>query len=388
MSAILTRMNPKSVPNDYLFRYMDAAADYLMRFLEDQTQKQQDTYRCAVGQAICLIRTSERVISCLWSDLSGLTLADTANLEGSDPEQLLAAAAAVGCSSAVRHLLPTLTHPIQTSWTMGRPLTAAAINDQLGTADLLYKLPTVHTTNESYLWATIESCMGIENDDFIPQLLKWLQTASDICPDARQKRELRLYAIETGAVEVLRTVDTLGAVSANCGLYSSDFQTACVHGQTETIKYFTEADISAHPRWKRKRITCLTHGLRVTAGYGWFVAARYLVSKDADVNGQYDVQGLYVGTALDAAVYHNRLDMVELLLDSGTRVHVDEESSYGEYTLSTAREQGSEMARLISAAVGQKWGRESQEGRRMHGSRADDDDDALTDNMRDLYLRG
>jgi hypothetical protein len=40
-------------------------------------------------------------------------------------------------------------------------------------------------------------------------------------------------------------------------------------------------------------------------------------SKDADVNSQYDVQGMYVGTALDAAVYHNHLHVVQLLLDSG-----------------------------------------------------------------------
>lgn len=36
-SLQLTRMKPKSVHNDYLCRYMNAAIDFLMKFSEEQT---------------------------------------------------------------------------------------------------------------------------------------------------------------------------------------------------------------------------------------------------------------------------------------------------------------------------------------------------------------
>lgn len=121
------------------------------------------------------------------------------------------------------------------------------------------------------------------------------------------------------------------------------------------IEHVTETDISAHPGWTRKRNARLTHELLVNAEHGGFVASRHLVSQYPDVNSWYNAQGMYVGTALDAAVYHNRLNVVALLLDSGARVQVDEVSSYSEDTLSAAREQGREMARLISKAVGGKW---------------------------------
>jgi len=190
----------------------------------------------------------------------------------------------------------------------------------------------------SLLWTTIEACFGIHDAKILPQLLKWLRAMSDSCPDAQQKRDLRQYAIETGAAETLQTIDSLWGPSPNSGLYSSEFQRACEYGQTKVIGYFTDTDIGAHPGWTKKRKARLTYGLRVTAEHGWFVASRYLVSQDADVNGQYDLQGMYVGTALDAAVYHNRLNVVILLLDSGACVQVDEESSYGEETMSAARE--------------------------------------------------
>lgn len=113
---------------------------------------------------------------------------------------------------------------------------------------------------------------------------------------------------------MLRTLDIPWTVSPSSGLYSSDFQRACEHGQAKMIEYFTEPDMTAHPRWTKKRALRLTHGLRVTVDHGWFVASRYLVSTDANVNSQYDMRGMYAGTALDAAVYHNCLNVLKLLL--------------------------------------------------------------------------
>lgn len=107
------------------------------------------------------------------------------------------------------------------------------------------------------------------------------------------------------------------------------------------------------------------------------------------MNGQYNMQGMYVGTALDAAVYHNRPKVVKLLLDSGARVQIDKESSNGEDTMSAAREQGGEMARPISKAVGPKWDDErmKEKGKGRQVTWVYDDITAMTAGMRDLYLR-
>lgn len=50
------------------------------------------------------------------------------------------------------------------------------------------------------------------------------------------------------------------------------------------------------------------------------------------------LQGMYVGTALDTAVYYNHLEVVKLPLDSGALVQIDEEGSHDEDTMSASRE--------------------------------------------------
>jgi hypothetical protein len=99
---------------------------------------------------------------------------------------------------------------------------------------------------------------------------------------------------------------------------------------------------------------------------------------------------VYVGTALDAAAYHNRLNVVKLLLDNGARGQVDEESSYGEDTISAAREQGGEMTRLISKVVGRKWDEipVKSKGEARQVTRVYGDITAITADKRDLHLRG
>ncbi|KAJ4400114.1 hypothetical protein N0V91_008905 [Didymella pomorum] len=141
---------------------------------------------------------------------------------------------------------------------------------------------------------------------------------SDSSPDAQQKCDLRQYATETGAAETLQMIDSLWESLPTAGCTVQNFSEHAGMGKR-----------SAHPGWTRKRNARLTHELLVNAEHGGFVASRHLVSQYPDVNSWYNAQ-----------VYHNRLNVVALLLDSGARVQVDE---------------GREMARLISKAVGGKW---------------------------------
>jgi hypothetical protein len=123
---------------------------------------------------------------------------------------LLTAAATGGCSAAVNDFLPKLADPLETTtWTMGDALSAAAANNRTDTAVLLYRLSTDRATNVSNLWTTIEACFGKHHAKILPQLLHWLRTMSDSSPDAQQKRDLRQYAIETGAAETLQMIDSL-----------------------------------------------------------------------------------------------------------------------------------------------------------------------------------
>lgn len=46
----------------------------------------------------------------------------------------------------------------------------------------------------------------------------------------------------------------------------------------------------------------LYHNPRIAIKHGWLVAARYLVSSGTNKNGRYDMQGVYAGTDVDAAV--------------------------------------------------------------------------------------
>lgn len=70
---------------------------------------------------------------------------------------------------------------------------------------------------------------------------------------------------------------------------------SCENGRTGVIRYFVEAAVSTRALQLIPRSTC--HSL-----YGWFVAATYLVSAGANLNGQYDEHGMHTNTPLDAAV--------------------------------------------------------------------------------------
>jgi hypothetical protein len=96
---------------------------------------------------------------------------------------------------------------------MGRALTAAAVNNQTVTAALLNRLSADCAINVANLWKTIKACIGMQNTELLSRLLKWVRAMSDSCADAQQRRDLRLYAIETGAVELLQTTNNLWALS-------------------------------------------------------------------------------------------------------------------------------------------------------------------------------
>lgn len=64
--------------------------------------------------------------------------------------------------------------------------------------------------------------MGLQRADVVPQLLERLSPISKTHPVAREKRDLRFWAIDTGALMVLQKLDTLWGVTPNYGFYSPD----------------------------------------------------------------------------------------------------------------------------------------------------------------------
>lgn len=96
------------------------------------------------------------------------------NLEHSDVEGLLAAVAAVDFGSAIQGFLPMITSPHKRSKMMGQALVAAAVNDQLQTSSLLYKLLSDRETNACQIWKRIDACMGLSQADLVLHLFEWL----------------------------------------------------------------------------------------------------------------------------------------------------------------------------------------------------------------------
>ena len=106
-----------------------------------------------------------------------------------------------------------------------------------------------------------------------------------------------------------------------------------------------DAAVSTRPHVVKVRYLRLTHSLRITAEHGWFVAATYLVSAGAAVNGQCEEHGMYINTPLDAAVWNNHLDVVNKMVDYEARAQVDGDP-FPENAINSAREQGGKMSEL------------------------------------------
>ncbi|KAF2621203.1 hypothetical protein BU25DRAFT_241692 [Macroventuria anomochaeta] len=190
---------------------------------------------------------------------------------------------------------------------------------------------------------------------------------------------------------MLQKLNALWKVSCNSGFYSPELWQACEFETTEVIVRFTEGAVLQEHQGAASRkcsIKRLTQGLRVTAEHGWLVTARFLVTAGADLNDQNNEHSNHVGTPLDVAVYHGHVHVVKHLLDNGARIHNNEESAFGTSTAALASEQGGEMATLIGKAPGKQWRSTTQERTKTQITRVYDDITAVTDNMRDMYLRG
>jgi hypothetical protein len=389
MSEILVRVNRESFKYDYVFRYMDAAEDFLMCFTKNKTQRQHDLYRKCIARTISATVSDLDIIRYCWDCFYDKKIfMDTRDLERSDPEGLLAAAAAVSNSSAVKYLLPKVANTCKPSKMLGDALTAAAINSQVCTASLLYKLSTNPTVNTERLWNAIAACMEQDSPGLIPRLLDWLNLWTRADLDDKKKRNLRDWAIVNGSVHVLRRPDALWKIPCHSGMRSSKFKQACKYGQAEVIEYFVYGYVPERPLGTKMQTLLLTQGLRIAVEHGWLVAAESLITAGADVNGQYDEYSRRTDPVLDVAVYHGHVTIVKMLLDNGARVLSDAESTFSTSTMTLAQDQGGEIAKVISMASGQEWKLSSPERPVTQVSRVYDDITALADDMRDLYLRG